>query len=266
MDQSGAVLAAGIAGEICIGGAGVALGYLNRPELTAERFVPDVQSVEPGARLYRTGDLGRWGEDGRLYHLGRLDNQVKIRGFRIEPGEIEAALCTHKDVRQAVVVAAELPSGDQRLVAYAVYRDGNEPTASELRRFLRRNLPEYMIPSTVMRLDAVPLTPSGKLDRAALPDPFRHAVRAVLRHEAPASAAERMMADIWRSVLNVDSVNADDNFFEIGGHSLLALRVAQAVEARSGQVLDPRSLFFHTLRQVAAMLEPEGAAGLSRPQ
>jgi amino acid adenylation domain-containing protein len=266
MDQSGAVLAAGIAGEICIGGAGVALGYLNRPELTAERFVPDAQSVEPGARLYRTGDLGRWGEDGRLYHLGRLDNQVKIRGFRIEPGEIEAALCTHKDVRQAVVVAAELPSGDQRLVAYAVYRDGNEPTASELRRFLRRNLPEYMIPSTVMRLDAVPLTPNGKLDRAALPDPFRHAVRAVLRHEAPASAAERMMADIWRSVLNVDRVNADDNFFEIGGHSLLALRVAQAVEARSGQVLDPRSLFFHTLRQVAAMLEPEGGAGLSRPQ
>jgi amino acid adenylation domain-containing protein len=252
LDSNGMAVPIGIAGEICIGGAGVAAGYLGRPALTAERFMADIAS--PGARLYRTGDLGRWGADGRLEHLGRTDQQVKIRGFRIETGEIESILAAHQAVRQAVVVAREAQPGDQRLVAYLVYRDGEELTASDVRRYLRRLLPDFMIPSIVVGLASVPMTPNGKIDRQALPDPFRAALRAVAGSEPPAPGMERIVAEIWQSVLGLDQVSADDNFFEIGGHSLLALRVAAAVEQRTGHSLDPRVLFFHSLRQVAAMV------------
>jgi hypothetical protein len=249
----------GNVGEICIGGAGVAAGYHARPALTAERFSPDRFSGQSGARLYRTGDLGRWGPDGKLYHLGRLDHQVKIRGFRIEPGEIETALRGHPAVRQAVVVAHEAQPGDQRLVAYIVYRDGEALTAGDVRRYLRRQVPDFMIPSVVVALESVPLTPNGKVDRAALPDPFRTALRAVPSYDAPATDIERMMAEIWQSFLAAGRIAAGDNFFELGGHSLLALRVAQAVEQRTGFRMDPRALFFHNLRQVAAMVGPQAA-------
>ncbi len=259
LDAAGQAVPVGAAGEICIGGAGVALGYHGRPQLTAERFVPDPYSGVAGARLYRTGDLGRWGADGQLYHLGRRDQQVKIRGFRIELAEIETVLRAHPAVRQAVVVVGRVEPDDQRLVAYLVHHDGEDLTASDVRRYLRQHVPDYMVPAAVVPVAALPLTPNGKLDRAALPDPFRRAVRATARHEAPQSPAERMLAEIWQSVLGIDHVDADDNFFEIGGHSLLSLRVAQLVEKRAGYRLDPRALFFHSLRQVAAMVPPRQA-------
>ena len=157
----------GVAGEICIGGVGVATGYLGRPGLTAERFIPDLLSERAGARLYRTGDLGCWGADGKLRHLGRLDHQVKIRGFRIELGEIETLLRGHEAVREAVVVARDAQPGDQRLVAYLVYHDGEDLTPSDVRRYLREQLPDFMIPSIVMAVECLPLTPNGKVDRSA---------------------------------------------------------------------------------------------------
>jgi hypothetical protein len=177
---------------------------------------------------------------------------VKIRGFRIEPGEVEAVLASHDAVRQAVVVAREAAPGDPRLVAYVVYRPGEDPTASELRRHLRRELPDYMVPSLVMPLDAMPLTPNGKVDRMALPDPFKAAALLSAPHEAPAPGIERLLADIWQDVLQSGEVGAQSNFFELGGHSLLALRVAAAVHKRTGWRMDPRALFFQSLRQVAA--------------
>ena len=252
VDQSGDPVPIGIPGEIWIGGAGVALGYHRRPELTADRFIADAFCPDPGARLYRTGDMGRWRADGRLDHLGRLDHQVKVRGFRIEPGEIEAVLATHPAVRQAVVIAREAGPGLLRLVAYVVYRPGEDLTVSDLRRFLRRQLPEYMVPSVVVSIDAVPLTPNGKLDRARLPDPFKNASPTGADFEPPAAGTEESMAAIWRDVLKVERVGANDNFFELGGHSLLSLRVVAAVEKQLGWRMDPRTLFFQTLRMIAA--------------
>jgi amino acid adenylation domain-containing protein len=252
LDRKGQLVPVGVPGEICIGGAGVALGYHRRPELTAEKFIADPFCDVPGARLYRTGDLGRWRADGRLEHLGRLDHQVKIRGFRIELGEIETVLQSHEAVKQCVVVAREAAPGDLRLVAYVVYEPGEELTVSEVRRHLRGGLPDYMIPSMVVALDTIPLTPNGKVDRKALPDPFKGAAQAPVGYVAPAEGAEQALADIWREILRVERVGAEDNFFELGGHSLLSLRVAAAVQARFGTRMDPRALFFQNLRQVAA--------------
>jgi amino acid adenylation domain-containing protein len=242
----------GVPGEIWIGGAGVALGYHNRPELTAERFVADPFDSRSGARMYGTGDLGRWDAQGRLHHLGRLDHQVKIRGYRIELGEIEAQLATHPAVRQAVVVAREAGPGDLRLVAYVVFEPEQELTASDVRRHLRRELPDYMIPSAVVSIPSVPLTPNGKVDRAALPDPYRNSSPAGDAFEAPAAGREQQLAAIWTELLGIPRAGANDNFFEIGGHSLLALRVTVAARRRFGWRIDPRALFYQTLRQVAA--------------
>ena len=252
LDRHGQPLPAGLPGELWIGGAGVALGYHRRPELTAERFVPDPFAPSGGGRLYRTGDLGRWRHDGRLEHLGRLDHQVKVRGFRIELGEIEVALQAHEQVQQAVVVAREAAPGDLRLVAYVLFQPGGDLTASEVRRHLRRDLPDYMVPSVVVTLDQVPLTPNGKVDRLALPDPFKGAGAVRREHEAPAPGLEQRLAEIWRGILQVERVGAGDNFFELGGHSLLSLRVVATVERELGWRMDPRTLFFQTLREVAA--------------
>jgi hypothetical protein len=194
-----------------------------------------------------------------LLHLGRLDHQVKIRGFRIELAEIETLLRAHEAVREAVVLSREAQPGDQRLIAYLVYRDGEDLTPSDVRRHLREQLPDFMIPSVVMALESLPLTPNGKVDRSALPDPFRTAPLAAVGYIAPTAGAEQMIAEIWQSVLVVERVSAEDNFFELGGHSLLSLRVAQAVYQRTGYSMDPRTLFFHTLRQVAALLPPRAA-------
>ena len=257
LDTAGELVPIGIPGEICIGGAGVSTGYLGRAALTAERFIPDPFSRQSGARLYRTGDLGRWGGDGKLYHLGRLDRQVKIRGFRVELGEIENVLRRHPAVREAIVTVRDAQPCDQRLVAYVVHQSGEDLTASDARRYLRRELPEFMIPSIVLALDTLPLTLNGKVDLNALPDPVRTACNVVAGHEPPAPGIEQVIAAIWRSVLAVDQIGANDNFFEIGGHSLLSLRVVQAIEKRTGYHLDPRALFFHNLRQIAALLERE---------
>jgi amino acid adenylation domain-containing protein len=251
LDGVGEPTPLGVPGEIFIGGMGVAIGYHNRPDITAQRFVPDHISRRSDARLYATGDLGMCRADGRFYHLGRRDTQIKIRGMRIELGEIETALRTMPEIQAAIAVSSEPTPGDGRLVAYVVYHSGQDLSVSEVRRYLRRSLPDYMVPSVVVAIDTVPLTPNGKIDRAALPDPFKTSGR-TRNYEPPAPGIEQEMAEIWREFLSVDSIGADDNFFELGGQSLLSLRVAAAVERRIGRQLDPRSLFFQTLRQVAA--------------
>jgi acyl-CoA synthetase (AMP-forming)/AMP-acid ligase II/acyl carrier protein len=251
LDRHGEPVPACLPGEIFIGGEGVAIGYHARPELTAERFVADRLSGRPGARLYATGDLGKRTNDGRYVHLGRLDAQVKIRGMRIELGEIEAALGAIPEVQNGIVVARETAPGEGRLVAYVVYRPGQDLTVSEVRQHLRRTLPDHMVPSVVVMLDTVLLTPNGKIDRQALPDPFISSGRTAST-EPPSPGIEQQMAEIWNEYLQVESIGADDNFFELGGQSLLALRVAAAVERKMGRRMDPRSLFFQTLRQVSA--------------
>lgn len=256
LDPSGALTPLGVPGEIWIGGDGVAIGYHDRSELTTARFVSDPYAGNPGARMYRTGDLGRWGADGRLYHMGRLDRQVKFRGFRIELGEIEATLHTHPAVSRAVVVAQNLATEQPRLIAYIVYHRAKDLTATEARRHLKQTLPDYMVPSGFVTLDTLPLTPNGKIDVRALPDPFKNLAGAGAGYEPPAPGLEQLVAEIWQEQLQVDRVGADDNFFELGGNSLLSLRVVAKIEARSGIRLQPRILFFQTLRQVAASARP----------
>ncbi|MGL3111183.1 non-ribosomal peptide synthetase [Bradyrhizobium sp. BR 1432] len=235
LDDHGGLVPFGAVGELCIGGAGVARGYLNRPELTAERFI--ASPFVDGDRLYRTGDLARYLPDGNLEFLGRNDDQVKIRGFRIEPGEIAARLCEHPFVREAVVVAHEGPGGEQRLVAYVVSpeaaSDGLEGSelAGALRAHISAHLPEYMVPSALVRLAALPLTVNGKLDRKALaaPDDEAYAHRA---YEPPQGEIEITLAQIWAELLGVERVGRHDDFFELGGHSLLAVRLlSRALDA-----------------------------------
>ncbi|HEU0080060.1 MAG TPA: non-ribosomal peptide synthetase, partial [Longimicrobiaceae bacterium] len=231
---------AGVPGELCIGGPGVARGYLGRPALTAERFVPDPFAGEAGARLYRTGDRGRWRADGVLEFLGRADQQLKVRGFRVEPGEIEAALLAHPAVREAVVAAREAAPGDRRLVAYVVGEDGAAPAADELRAHLRARLPEYMLPSAFAALPAMPLTAHGKVDRRALPEPEVDAGRG--GGDAPRTVTEELLAGVWAELLGGEP-GVHDDFFDLGGHSLLAAQVASRVRAVLGVELPLRALF-----------------------
>jgi aryl carrier-like protein len=235
----------GVPGELRIGGAGVARGYLGRPELTAERFVPDPFGGEPGARLYRTGDRVRRRADGSLEFGGRVDGQVKVRGFRIEPGEVEAALRRHPGVADCVVVAREDAPGDRRLVAYVV----GAADVDALRERLRKELPEYMVPAAFVALEALPVTPNGKLDRRALPAPEQKPrdVSAAL----PRNAMEEKVAEVWRSVLGVAEIGVHDNFFDLGGNSLLLSRVFGRLREVRGdlRVVD---LFRHTTVEALA--------------
>jgi amino acid adenylation domain-containing protein len=216
---------AGVPGELYIGGIALARGYLNRPEATAEKFIPDQFSREPGARLYRTGDLSRYLPDGHIEYLGRIDHQVKLRGFRIELGEIEAVLGQHPDVLENVVLAREDEPGHKRLVAYVVASGHPETSVNDLRDFLRQKLPDYMIPSAFVLLTELPLTPNGKVDRRALPEPDKSRPDMKAAFVAPRNAAEEVVAAVWSEVLGVEQVGVYDNFFDLGGHSLLATQV-----------------------------------------
>ncbi|PPB80692.1 non-ribosomal peptide synthetase, partial [Mycetohabitans endofungorum] len=252
LDAYGQPVPLGAVGELYIGGAGVARGYLNRPELTAERFVPDPFSDEADARLYKTGDVARYRPDGNLEYLGRNDEQVKIRGFRIEPGEIEACLTAHPQVRDAVVLATGEGSA-KRLVAY-VQAEADEHLASTLRAHVAASLPEYMVPSAFVRLDAWPLTPNGKLDRRALPAPDDDALAHQV-YEAPQGELETTLAAIWAELLGVERVGRHDSFFALGGHSLLAVRLINRVSGLGADV--PLATLFATptLAAFAAALD-----------
>lgn len=220
----------GVAGELHIGGDGLARGYLNQPELTSAKYIPHPFSAESGARLYKTGDLARYLPDGTIEFLGRLDRQVKLRGFRIEPEEIEAVLVQHLAVREAVVVAREDTPGDKRLVAYIVLRQQQRVTVNELRRFLEEQLPAYMVPAAFVLLDALPLTPNGKVDLYTLPEPEGLRPEMEIAYVIPRTEVERIIAAVWQEVLHVEKVGLHDNFFDLGGHSLLMPQVQSQLQ------------------------------------
>ncbi len=225
LDPHGEPAPLGVAGELCLGGIGLARGYWRRPKLSAERFVPDPHGASPGARLYRTGDLCRRRTDGQIEFLGRIDQQVKLRGFRIELGEIEAALVECAGIRQSVVVSHEYQPGETRLVAYLV---SDSLDTEAIRAQLARKLPDFMVPSAFMRLDSLPLSASGKVNRSALPAPVFSSDRQA-PHVAPRDQIEESMAEIWRDLLGVEQIGIDDEFFRLGGHSLLAVRLMARV-------------------------------------
>ena len=218
----------GVPGELHIGGAGVARGYFNRPDLTAEKFIPDPFGNQPGARMYKTGDLARWLPDGQIEFIGRVDFQVKIRGFRIELGEIEAQLLTHPQVKDAVVAARGQTAGEKKIFAYLLTEDGQEIDPQAMRDFLKKRLPDYMVPSAFVVLDKFPLTPNGKVDRKALPDPEQKDM-ATERYVAPRTPEEELLVSIWEDILKTDHIGIEHNFFDLGGHSLLATQLVSRV-------------------------------------
>ncbi|MGD8827179.1 MAG: amino acid adenylation domain-containing protein, partial [Gammaproteobacteria bacterium] len=249
----------GVAGELWIGGDGVALGYLGRPELTAERFLADPFSPQPGARMYRTGDRVRFRGDGALEYFGRLDFQLKLRGHRIEPGEIEAVLLRQSGVDRAVVGTVG-EGTDVRLAAWLVLAPGTRLSVAELRERLRHELPDYMLPQHFMEVAQLPLTPSGKVDRKALPSPLG-APDTGQHHVAPRTPTEQCLASIWQDILGIQRVGLHDNFFDLGGHSLSSMRAISRIESETGVRLRPRVLVLHTLAEIAA----DCAAGAAAP-
>ena len=258
----------GVTGEIYIGGEGVALGYLNRAQLTSARFLADPFSTVPGVRMYRSGDLGRWRQDGNVDFLGRNDFQVKIRGFRIELGEIEATIGSHPDVKEAVVVARKSASGEKTLVAYVVLKPSSllkvDSLPATLRQCLKQRLPEYMVPATFIPLEALPLTTNGKVDRRALPVP--DTFRAVSdEYEAPQGDIELALANVWQFLLGREKVGRRDNFFELGGHSLLIVRMLEQLR-RLGLSVEVRRVFENpTLLDLAAVLTDRAATEVKVP-
>ena len=254
LDNQQNVLPISVTGELYIGGDGLARGYVNRPDLAAERFIPNPFSSEAGARLYRTGDRARFLSDGQLEVLGRTDHQVKLRGFRIELGEIEAVLVEHPAVRECVVVAREDVPGDKRLVAYVVAGGETETSVEQWRNHLKQKLPEYMVPSSFVVIEDLPLTPNGKVDRMAL---ARLEAKQEDREAEPATTVvEEMLLELWQEMLRVKGVRLKDNFFELGGHSLLATQLLSRVQKAFGVEMPLRSLFEHpTLAEFALAIE-----------
>jgi len=253
----------GVPGELLIGGVQVARGYLGGPELDAERFLPDEFSTEPGARLYRTGDRARFLEGGELEFLGRLDDQVKVRGWRIEPGEIEAVLAEHPAVRQAVLRVFEPKPGDQRLVAFYVPAPEQEVSTAQLREHLRRRLPDTMVPQSFVAVPHLPLTASGKIDRRALKLPVDEG-EATGERAVPHTPAERFLAELWADLIGSapESISSTDNFFDVGGHSLLALQAICRIQARTHVHLETRVLFLSSLGQIARMVAADASGAL----
>ncbi len=233
----------GATGELYIGGAGLAKGYLNRPELTAEKFVAHPFSQEPGARIYKTGDLARYLPDGQLLFLGRSDDQIKLRGFRIEPDEITTLINKHPSIQSSVVVAREETAGEKRLVAYLVLNGEEQNLLDELHDILREALPEYMIPSAFVMLDALPITPNGKVDRRALPAPDETNTLHEQSLALPSTLIEERMSDIVKSLLNLKHVGVDENFFLLGGHSLLGTQLITRIAETFDVKLSLRTLF-----------------------
>ncbi|MBD1806833.1 amino acid adenylation domain-containing protein [Microcoleus sp. FACHB-SPT15] len=259
----------GVPGELHIGGDSLARGYLNLPGLTDEKFIPNPFSDEPKARLYKTGDLARYRPDGSIEILGRIDHQVKLRGFRIELGEIEAVLVKHPAVREVVALVREDQPGEKQLVAYVVSNQARTPTTSELRNYLKGQLPEYMLPSVFVLLDTLPLLPNGKVARRSLPatDGLRPTLAAA--YEAPRSETERAIASVWRTVLNVEKVGVNDNFFDLGGHSLLILQVNRKLRKVLNRDLSVVELFQNpTINSLAQYLsqKPEGQPSFEQTQ
>jgi len=246
----------GVAGDLYIGGECLAEGYFKRPELNAQKFIADPYG-RPGDRLYRTGDLARYWADGNLEFLGRVDHQVKVRGYRIELGEIEAVLSTREDIQEVLVVAGPDPAGGKRLVAYVVAKAGCPPTTADLRAYLKEKLPEYMVPAAFVWLPAFPLNASGKIDRKALPEPLAAQARSGT-YLAPRNPFETLLAQIWQEALQLEKVGVADNFFEIGGHSLLAGRVISLIQQITGRLLPLSALFANpTIAQLAVLLKED---------
>jgi natural product biosynthesis luciferase-like monooxygenase protein len=262
-DEKRRPLPAGVAGELFIGGLGVARGYFQRPELTEERFVPDPFSLLPGARMYRTGDRARWRQDGVMEFLGRADFQVKVRGYRIEPGEIEALVRQMPGVNECVVMLREDRPGDQRLVAYVVPALRTRVDPAGIRDALRARLPEYMVPAHVLAIDELPLTPNRKIDRKALPAPDA-GLAPVVESAKPESEIDKQIAEVWQEMLGREGVGVDDNFFDLGGHSLLVVRVHRKLQEVLGRSLALTDLYrFPTIRALSSYLTA-GSAGDSR--
>ncbi|MGI8503150.1 MAG: non-ribosomal peptide synthetase, partial [Hassallia sp.] len=232
-----------VAGEVYISGEGLARGYLNRPDLTTERFIPNPFSNQPGSRLYKTGDLARYLPDGNIEFKGRIDQQVKIRGYRIELGEVEAVLSQHPQVRSLVVIAREDEPGHNRLVAYIVPEDGHSPSTSDFRHFLQTQLPEYMVPSAFVRLQSLPFTANGKVDRRALPAPDKVNAEIDEFFVAPRNSLEQQLADIWAELLRVQKVGIHNNFFALGGHSLLVTQLISRIRDALGVELLIQDVF-----------------------
>jgi len=261
LDGMGQPVPIGVPGELYLGGDGLARGYFNRPELTAERFVPNEFSAEPGSRLYRTGDLARYLPDGQIDFLGRIDHQVKVRGFRIELGEVESVLSSHPDVRQCIVTARTNEDG-VRLVAYVVSETDEQQVNGQLRKHLLHQLPDYMVPSDFVFLDALPLTPNGKVNRQALPAPGQSRARGRNAFVAPRDTLELKLAHMWEEAFKTQPIGVTDDFFELGGHSLVAVRLFALIEARLGKRIPLTTLFKGaTVEQLATLLrqndEPE---------
>jgi aryl carrier-like protein len=256
LDREQNPLPIGVPGELYVGGVQVALGYLHRDLLTAEKFVADPFDANNGknGRLYRTGDRVRFLADGNLEYLGRTDEQVKWRGFRIEPGEIEALLANHTDVQLAAVLLREDSPGDKRLIAYLAPEIGKELDIDAIRAWLKNQLPDYMVPSAFMAVAAMPLTPSGKIARRALPTPDSSRVLGS-DAELPKTEAEQAVAYIWQRLLKIDQIALDDNFFDLGGHSLLTVKLTQQIEKITGEQLTIADVFENpTVREFSQLL------------
>lgn len=246
----------GVTGELHVGGYGVGRGYLNRAQLTAEKFIPHSYSSVPGARLYKTGDLARYRPDGRIEYIGRTDNQVKVRGFRIELGEIEAVLNRHETVQAALVITREDVAGERGIVAYVVPRSGAAVTPVELREYLQQRMPKHMLPSHFILLGEIPLTGSGKADLRRLPSPEQVRRSTGSNHAEPSSELEQAIAGIWRDVLQIDEVGLDDNFFELGGHSLLMIQIQNKLQKVLAREISMVELFHYpTISALAQHLE-----------
>jgi acyl-coenzyme A synthetase/AMP-(fatty) acid ligase/acyl carrier protein len=248
----------GVSGELCIGGEGVARGYWQRPDVTAQQFVPHPYSTLPGARMYRTGDVARYRPDGRLEWVARMDHQIKLRGYRIELGEIEALLRQQVSVQEAVVLIRDDGGEDGRLIAYVSMEAGHPFDQIGVRESLQKIVPGYMLPSVFVGVEAFPLTPNGKIDRKALPAPDGADFTQGMTYVAPRTVLEELLVEVWQEVLKVDRIGIHDNFFELGGHSLLATRVIARLRNVLDLDLSLRTLFEHpTVAQLASVIDTQ---------